>query len=50
MNQESGLVIGVENLSAIRARIDAVPGDGSTDAGGDGAGSHGGSGDGNFRR
>lgn len=50
MNENNGLVIAVENLSVIRGRTDAVPGDGSKDAGGDGAGTHGGSGDGNLHR
>lgn len=50
MDQNNGLVIAVENISLIRGRMDAVPGDGSKDAGGDGAGSAGGSGDGNLHR
>lgn len=50
MNSDDNLVIAVESLSVIRGRMDAVPGDGSTDKGGDGAGSKGGSGDGNYQR
>lgn len=44
INNNDGLVVAVEQLTTIRARMDAVHSDGAQDAGGDGHGSSGGDG------
>ncbi|SFQ29497.1 hypothetical protein [Amycolatopsis rubida] len=41
---DDGLVLAVEQLTAVRGRMDAVHSDGAQDAGGDGHGSGGGDG------